>query len=95
MKRHHLERTYDIQGWANHVQFLEMLARKSGRLFRRGEPDVDGVAKMVLHDFMGGRLPWFSPLPAQEEAGFVPDQIEIYDDRNDNHSEFEGFSPSQ
>ena len=43
-----------MQGWTDHVQLLEMLARKSGRLIPGGEPDIDGVAKVVLHDFMGG-----------------------------------------
>ncbi|KKY35323.1 putative nucleolar gtp-binding protein 2 [Diaporthe ampelina] len=41
----------------------ELLARKGGRLLKGGEPDVNGVAKMVLNDFMRGRIPWFVPPP--------------------------------
>lgn len=66
VKPHHMERTYELKGWKDHIQFLEMLARKGGRLLKGGEPDVDGVAKMVLNDFMRGKIPWFTPAPAME-----------------------------
>lgn len=33
-----------------------------------GEPDYDGVAKMVLNDFMRGKLPWFTAPPHEEEG---------------------------
>ena len=81
-KRHHIERTYDVRGWATDgdgvaengdhtekqrtdeaIQFLETLARKGGRLLKHGEADMDGVAKMVLNDFLRGKIPWFCPPP--------------------------------
>ncbi|KID64842.1 GTP-binding family protein, partial [Metarhizium hybridum] len=65
VKRHHMEKTYDLKGWTNAVELLELLARKSGRLLRGGEPDLDGVAKMVLNDFMRGKIPWFTPAPSR------------------------------
>ena len=65
-KPHHIERTYDIRGFSNATQFLELLARKGGRLLKGGEADVDGVAKMVLNDFLRGKIPWFTPPPAVE-----------------------------
>ena len=64
----HLERTYDVKGFADSYEFLSMLARKAGRLLRGGEPDLDGVAKMVLNDFLRGKLPWFTPPPHTAEA---------------------------
>ncbi|KAI1764731.1 nucleolar GTP-binding protein [Hypoxylon sp. FL1150] len=66
VKEHHMERTYEIKGWKDHIHFLELLARKGGRLLKGGEPDVDGVAKMVLNDFMRGKIPWFTPAPVVE-----------------------------
>ncbi|ROV93385.1 hypothetical protein VMCG_08422 [Cytospora schulzeri] len=64
VKKHHMARTYGLSDWNDdHILFLEMLARKGGRLLKGGEPDVDGVAKMVLNDFMRGRIPWFVPPP--------------------------------
>lgn len=96
-KRHHLERTYDVQGWASGsgedakssqtgdgdmvgtpmsdkektaeaIRFLELLARKGGRLLKGGEADMDGVAKMVLNDFLRGKIPWFSGPPVSAET---------------------------
>ena len=67
-KPSHVERTYDIRGFSNATNFLELLARKGGRLLKGGEADVDGAAKMVLNDFLRGRLPWFTP-PSAVEGG--------------------------
>ncbi|KAI0473456.1 nucleolar GTP-binding protein 2 [Xylariaceae sp. FL0804] len=66
VKQQHLERTYELKGWTNHFEFLELLARKGGRLHKAGEPDLDGTAKMVLNDFNRGKLPWFTPAPRAE-----------------------------
>jgi nuclear GTP-binding protein len=67
-KPQHIERTYQIKGYKNHIEFLELLSRKGGRLLHGGEPDVDGVAKMVLNDFLRGKIPWFTPPPILEGA---------------------------
>ncbi|KAG9738761.1 nuclear/nucleolar GTP-binding protein, partial [Aureobasidium melanogenum] len=63
-KRHHIERTYDVRDWETHTEFLELLARKGGKLLKGGEADMDSVAKMVLNDFLRGKIPWFTPPPA-------------------------------
>lgn len=69
-KPHHLERTYDIRGWENDsAKFLELLARKGGKLLKGGEVDETAVSKMVLNDFMRGKIPWFCPLKGDENAG--------------------------
>jgi nuclear GTP-binding protein len=67
-KPQHMERTYDIRGYNNPTEFLELLARKGGRLLKGGEADVDGVAKMILNDFLRGKIPWFTPPPKIEGA---------------------------
>ncbi|KAI9371021.1 NUC091 domain-containing protein [Aspergillus egyptiacus] len=59
----HLERTYGIKDPGDPIEFLSILARKGGRLLRGGEPDLDGVAKMVINDFLRGKIPWFTPPP--------------------------------
>lgn len=66
-KAHHLERTYGIGPYDDANGFLEKLALKGGRLMKGGEPDKDGVAKMVLNDFMRGKIPWFTA-PHDREA---------------------------
>lgn len=75
----HIERTYDIKASDYNddpIEFLTILARKGGRLLRGGEADVDGVAKMVLNDFLRGKIPWFSPPPGKEvvATSAAPDQ---------------------
>jgi nuclear GTP-binding protein len=65
----HLQRTYDIKASDYNddaVAFLELLCRKSGRLLKGGEADIDGAAKMVLNDWIRGKLPWFTPPPYKE-----------------------------
>lgn len=68
----YLSRTYGIQlpsskgdvGSVGDVEeFLEKLARIKGRLLKRGEPDIEGVAKVVLNDWVRGKIPYFVPPP--------------------------------
>lgn len=59
----HLERTYGVKNIGDSLEFLSILARKGGKLLRGGEPDLDGVAKMVINDFLRGKIPWFTPPP--------------------------------
>lgn len=65
-KPQHIQRTYDVGSFETATDFLEILARKGGRLLKGGEADVDGAAKMVLNDFVRGKIPWFTPPPVQE-----------------------------
>lgn len=69
----HLQRTYEIYDYEDGVMFLEQLCRKSGRLLKGGEADIDGAAKMVLNDWIRGKIPWFTPPPYKEgeESGPV------------------------
>jgi len=67
-KPQHIERTYGLKGYKTHIEFLEALARKAGRLLHGGEPDVDGVAKMVINDFLRGKIPWFTPPPLLDDG---------------------------
>ncbi|CAX41289.1 nucleolar GTP-binding protein, putative [Candida dubliniensis CD36] len=77
-ERKHLERTYEIKGWSKFeedesllerasTEFIELIARKQGRLLKGGEPDESGVSKQILNDFNRGKIPWFVPPPKDEE----------------------------
>jgi nuclear GTP-binding protein len=68
----HLQRTYDIHDYEDGVMFLEQLCRKSGRLLKGGEADIDGAAKMVLNDWIRGKIPWFTPPPFKEGEESAP-----------------------
>ncbi|EAT91611.2 GTP-binding protein [Parastagonospora nodorum] len=68
----HLQRTYEIYDYEDGVMFLEQLCRKSGRLLKGGEADIDGAAKMVLNDWIRGKIPWFTPPPYKEGEENAP-----------------------
>ncbi|GBF62624.1 nucleolar GTP-binding protein [Trichophyton mentagrophytes] len=70
-QQRHIERTYEIKGFTDATEFLSILARKGGRLLKGGEPDVNSVAKMVINDFLRGKLPWYTPPPKADDAGDV------------------------
>jgi nuclear GTP-binding protein len=42
---------------------LDALARAKGRLLKGGEPDIEGAAKVVLSDWVRGRIPYFVAPP--------------------------------
>ncbi|OAA55020.1 nucleolar GTP-binding protein [Niveomyces insectorum RCEF 264] len=63
-KKHHLARTYELKDWEDAVDFLEQLSRKRGRLLAGGEADIDGMARIVLNDFLRGKIPWFTAPPS-------------------------------
>lgn len=71
----YLSRTYGIpltnkddptQGW-DPEDFLDKLARKMGRLLKHGEPALDSVAKIILTDWVRGKIPFFVPPPERPE----------------------------
>ncbi|XP_064604562.1 uncharacterized protein LOC135469868 [Liolophura sinensis] len=69
IKPEYVKRTYKIEDWKNHEDFLEQVARKSGKLLKGGEPDISTVAKMVLNDFVRGKIPYFTKPPGSEGEG--------------------------
>lgn len=70
-KTKHVERTYGIKDYTDAIDFLDRLARKYGKLLKGGEADADTVAKMVLNDYMRGKIPWFIPPPGMEERAML------------------------
>lgn len=64
VERKHIVKTYGIEDWSDPDDLLEKLAQKSGKLLKKGEPDVNTVGRMMLNDFQRGKLPWFIPPPS-------------------------------
>lgn len=71
----YLSRTYGVplpdpndsaKGWEPET-FLDKLARMKGRLLKGGEPDLESVSKIVLSDWVRGRIPFFVPPPERTE----------------------------
>ncbi|KAG6849554.1 hypothetical protein H0H93_007502 [Arthromyces matolae] len=71
----YLARTYGVdlpnpddksENWPPET-FLDKLARMKGRLLKGGEPDLESVAKIVLTDWVRGRIPFFVAPPERSE----------------------------
>ena len=63
VKREYILKTYGIDDYSSTEDFLEKLARKTGKLLKGAEPDLQTVAKMVLNDFKRGKLPHYVAPP--------------------------------
>lgn len=55
----YIKKTYKIESWSTSLDFLEQMAKKSGKLLRGGEPDITVVSRMVLNDWQRGKLPFY------------------------------------
>lgn len=78
VKKDYLKRAYKLKDWTDEEDFLSQLCKVSGKLLKGGEPDLMTAAKMVLHDWQRGRIPFFVPPPenkdhqASELSGVIP-----------------------
>ena len=63
VKKEYLCRMYKMTNWTNAHDFLEQVSRKTGKLLKHGEPDINAVAKMILNDWQRGKLPFFVSPP--------------------------------
>lgn len=66
VKHDYLKKTYAVESWNDSEDLLEQIARKTGRLFKKGEADVQTVARTILNDFQRGKLPYFVKPPESE-----------------------------
>ena len=55
-----------MRDWTDHIDFLTQLAQKYGKLLKKGEPDLSTVSKMILNDWLRGKIPYFTP-PKNED----------------------------
>ncbi|XP_031284110.1 nuclear/nucleolar GTPase 2 [Pistacia vera] len=72
VKKEHLKRAYKIADWKDENDFLLQLCKSTGKLLKGGEPDVMTAAKMILHDWQRGKIPFFVPPPRQDESTDEP-----------------------
>ena len=59
----YMRRTYGVGSWTDCEDFLERIAKRTGKLLKGGGPDVNTVSKQILNDFQRGRIPYFVPPP--------------------------------
>lgn len=63
---------YGVNSWEDPIDFLKQLARRTGKLLKGGEPDLNTASRIILHDWQMGRLPYFicPPFEVEREDGF-------------------------
>lgn len=79
VKPEYIKRTYNLVSWSDSQDFLGQLARRMGKLLKGGEPDYETCAKMVLNDWIRGKIPFFvaPPLPAAAAEGDASAKIDV------------------
>jgi len=63
VKPEYIKRTYQLTSWKDADDFLAQLSKRMGKLLKGGEPDLDTSARMVLNDWIRGKIPFFVPPP--------------------------------
>jgi nuclear GTP-binding protein len=71
VKTEHMSNIYEVDTWTDAEDFMTTIAQKQGRLLKGGEPDLNTIAKNLLHDWLTGKIPYFALPPRQEEAALV------------------------
>ena len=72
VRREHIAAQYGLPKdgvgtWEDSRQLLEMIATKSGRLLKGGEPCLRSASIMLINDFQRGRLPHYVAPPELKE----------------------------
>ncbi|TID22945.1 nucleolar gtp-binding 2 protein [Venturia nashicola] len=77
VQKKHLDRTYglDPDSYTTSDEFLEVLARRRGKLHKANVPDFDGIAVTVLREFLRGKIPWYVPPPDWEQRDSAAPKI--------------------
>ena len=52
---------YGVSKWTDSEDFLEQLGKKTGKLMKGGEANINAVAKQVIVDWQRGRIRFFVP----------------------------------
>lgn len=73
VRKDYIKKTYKIMEWSSSKDFLEQLAKKSGKLLKGGDPDITVTSRMVLNDWQRGKLPFYVAPPGFEVPKSVID----------------------
>ncbi|EST06423.1 GTP binding domain protein [Kalmanozyma brasiliensis GHG001] len=76
VKPEYIRRTYSLEKWSNSEDFLGQIAKRMGKLLKGGEPDLETVAKMVLNDWIRGKIPFFVAPAMPEDKGKAKATVE-------------------
>ncbi|KAF7457928.1 Nucleolar GTP-binding protein 2 [Cryptosporidium felis] len=80
VKEKHIREKYNLKSsdcWNNPDEFLALVGKRLGKIVRGGEIDLITTAKIVLNDWIVGRIPYFVPPPASSDL-----DVNEYGDNN-------------
>ena len=65
VKRQYIAAQYKLEkdSWKTSTELMELIAQRSGRLLKGGDPCLRSAAIMLINDFQRGRLPHYVPPP--------------------------------
>eukprot|EP00803_Ostreobium_quekettii_P004167 evm.model.scf_1272.3 EVM.evm.TU.scf_1272.3 scf_1272:13025-17427(+) len=66
-----LSKLYHVSEFSSVGQFLQQLALARGKLRKGGVPDTDVVARVVMQDWNGGVIPFYTMPPERRAVGSV------------------------
>jgi nuclear GTP-binding protein len=96
VRQEYIERTYGLEhregGWHGEegaIILLSAIAKKSGKLLKGGEPDQEAAAKMVLNDWIRGKIPFFVQPPARPDQGPVAEEEPVTEATDDTRAVLE------
>ena len=94
VRKEYLVKTYKVDAWDTATEFLEKMAARTGKLLKKGEPDISQVARMVLNDWQRGKLPFYVapegfevPLSKQKEEETVETKTDADENKEDTVEE--------
>lgn len=89
VRHEYLVKTYKVDSWNSPREFLEKLAHRSGKLLKKGEPDIQIVSRMVLNDWQRGKLPFYVLPPGYETPLENKNSLRVVQDLNKIRVELE------
>lgn len=69
VKPEYLRQTYNLKEWKDAEDFLSQLAHRMGKLLKGGDADLDTCAKMVINDWVRGKVPHYVEPPMLNTGG--------------------------
>ena len=66
VEKEHIRGIYGVKEWTDSIDLLTQMAKMGGRLLKGGEPDLNTVGKMILHDWQRGKILFYEVPPRDE-----------------------------
>ncbi|KAH8741019.1 hypothetical protein FG386_002565 [Cryptosporidium ryanae] len=64
VRKSHIKERYDLKNsdmWSDSDEFLTIVGKRLGKILRGGEVDIVTTAKIILNDWISGKIPYFIP----------------------------------